>query len=98
MSRQPCDAGSSSARSLGALSTLVFVVVFNFFLFRVVNDDPVNSMFRGRNLTPEQLDATARDSSTSTAASGTSSSPTCSQLLHGDLGLSMKSSPAGARR
>ena len=41
---------------LGALSTLVFVVVFNFFLFRVVNDDPVNSMFRGRNLTPEQLD------------------------------------------
>mgnify|MGYP000420308957 CR=1 FL=1 len=41
---------------LGALSTLVFVVIFNFFLFRVVNDDPINSMFRGRNLTPEQLD------------------------------------------
>jgi peptide/nickel transport system permease protein len=39
---------------IGAFSTLVFVVVFNFFLFRVVNDDPVESMFRGRNLTLEQ--------------------------------------------
>jgi peptide/nickel transport system permease protein len=41
---------------LGALSTLVFVVVVNFFLFRVVNDDPVESMFRGRNLSAEQKD------------------------------------------
>ena len=41
---------------LGAISTLVFVVVFNFFLFRVVNGYPINSMFRGRNLTPEQLE------------------------------------------
>ncbi len=39
---------------LGALSTLVFVVVVNFFLFRIVNDDPVESMFRGRNLTADQ--------------------------------------------
>ncbi len=41
---------------LGALSTLLFVVVVNFFLFRVVNDDPVESMFRGRNLSAEQKD------------------------------------------
>lgn len=41
---------------VGALSTLVFVVVVNFFLFRVVNDDPVESMFRGRNLSAEQKD------------------------------------------
>ena len=41
---------------LGALSTLVFVVVVNFFLFRIVNDDPVESMFRGRNLSADQKD------------------------------------------
>jgi peptide/nickel transport system permease protein len=40
----------------GAAGTLVFVLVFNFFLFRVVNDDPTASMFRGRNLTPDQID------------------------------------------
>ncbi len=39
---------------LGALATLVFVVVFNFFLFRVVEQDPVANLFRGRNLTVEQ--------------------------------------------
>lgn len=38
----------------GALLTLVFVVCFNFFLFRVVESDPVASLFRGRNLTQEQ--------------------------------------------
>jgi peptide/nickel transport system permease protein len=39
---------------LGAFGTLVFVVVFNFFLFRVVDSDPVANLFRGRNLTLEQ--------------------------------------------
>jgi ABC-type dipeptide/oligopeptide/nickel transport system permease component len=39
---------------LGALATLAFVVVFNFFLFRVVDSDPVANLFRGRNLTQEQ--------------------------------------------
>ena len=39
----------------GSIGTLVFVLVFNFFLFRVVNDDPTASMFRGRNLTPAQI-------------------------------------------
>jgi peptide/nickel transport system permease protein len=38
----------------GALVTLVFVVCFNFFLFRVVEGDPVASLFRGRNLTQAQ--------------------------------------------
>jgi peptide/nickel transport system permease protein len=41
---------------VGAFSTLVFVVVVNFFLFRVVNDDPVESLFRGRNLSIAQKD------------------------------------------
>ncbi len=39
---------------LGALATLAFVVCFNFFLFRVVDSDPVANLFRGRNLTQEQ--------------------------------------------
>jgi peptide/nickel transport system permease protein len=39
---------------LGALATLAFVVVFNFFLFRVVESDPVSNLFRGRNLTVQQ--------------------------------------------
>lgn len=40
----------------GALATLAFVVVFNFFLFRVVAGDPVASLFKGRNLTQTQRD------------------------------------------
>lgn len=43
-----------SFKVLGALATLAFVVVFNFFLFRVVEGDPVANLFRGRNLTLEQ--------------------------------------------
>jgi peptide/nickel transport system permease protein len=39
---------------LGAFATLAFVVIFNFFLFRVVEQDPVANLFRGRNLTVEQ--------------------------------------------
>src|SRR5262245_16051722 len=42
---------------LGALATLMFVLVVNFFLFRVISDDPVGKLFRGRNLTQEQMDA-----------------------------------------
>jgi len=38
------------------LLTLVFVLVFNFFLFRVVQTDPVGSLFRGRNIPQERLD------------------------------------------
>jgi len=43
------------AKLAGAAATLGFVLVFNFFLFRVVNDDPTAKLFRGRNLTPEQI-------------------------------------------
>ena len=41
-------------RTLASLATLAFVVVFNFFLFRVVAGDPVATLFRGRNLTDAQ--------------------------------------------
>jgi peptide/nickel transport system permease protein len=39
---------------LGSLVTLFFVVCFNFFLFRVVEGDPVANLYRGRNLTESQ--------------------------------------------
>jgi peptide/nickel transport system permease protein len=41
-------------KSLGSLATLAFVVVFNFFLFRIVDSDPVANLFRGRNLSDSQ--------------------------------------------
>ena len=50
-----------TAKVLGALATLAFVVCFNFFLFRVVEGDPVANLFRGRNLSAEQRDELAKD-------------------------------------
>jgi peptide/nickel transport system permease protein len=43
-----------TGKLLGSVATLVFVIVFNFFLFRVVETDPVSSLFRGRNLSQTQ--------------------------------------------
>jgi peptide/nickel transport system permease protein len=44
----------------GSAATLVFVLVFNFFLFRVISDDPVGKLFRGRNLSADQIEARRR--------------------------------------
>ncbi|HEY5889839.1 MAG TPA: ABC transporter permease [Acidimicrobiia bacterium] len=41
---------------LGSLLTLIFVLVFNFILFRIVQKDPIGSLFRGRNVPQETLD------------------------------------------
>ncbi len=46
---------------LGSLATLAFVVVFNFFLFRIVSGDPVATLFRGRNLSDSQRDELTRE-------------------------------------
>jgi peptide/nickel transport system permease protein len=46
--------GFVTRKVLAAFATLVFVVCFNFFLFRVVETDPVGTLFRGRNLTESQ--------------------------------------------
>ncbi len=48
-------------RGLGSLATLAFVVVFNFFLFRVISSDPVGALFRGRNLSDSQRDDLRRE-------------------------------------
>lgn len=46
---------------LGALSTLVFVLLFNFVLFRVMPGSPVDIMARGQHLTPEEKTALIAD-------------------------------------
>jgi peptide/nickel transport system permease protein len=43
-------------KALGSVLTFAFVLVFNFFLFRVVPKDPIGSLFRGRNVPRETLD------------------------------------------
>jgi peptide/nickel transport system permease protein len=40
---------------LGALSSLAFVVVLNFFLFRVISGDPVRTLSHGRTRSAEQI-------------------------------------------
>lgn len=43
-------------RILGSISTLVFVLIVNFFLFRIIQRDPVGSLFRGSRVPQEKLD------------------------------------------
>ncbi len=43
-------------RCLGALGSLVFMLVLSFFLFRVLPGDPARTLGRGRFSTPEQLE------------------------------------------
>ncbi len=74
---------------IGAVSTLAFVTVFNFFLFRVVNRNPVESMFRGRNLTREQLADLTRKFNLD-GSKWDQFVAYLRQLLRGDLGLSFK--------
>jgi peptide/nickel transport system permease protein len=75
---------------LGALSTLVFVVVVNFFLFRVVNDDPIESMFRGRNLSTLQKDR-LREQFHLDGSKFEQFVAYVRELLHGNLGVSLQS-------
>ena len=55
--RRDATAATSSRRLAGALGSLVFVLVVNFFLFRVLPGDPARTLGRGRFTTEEQLDA-----------------------------------------
>ena len=40
---------------LGSLLTLIFVLAFNFILFRIIQVDPIGSLFRGRNVPAEKI-------------------------------------------
>ena len=53
--------GFVARKVFAALATLFFVVCFNFFLFRIVNPDPVAKLFRGRNLSLEQREELRRE-------------------------------------
>lgn len=46
----------ATGKVLGALGSLVFMLVVNFFLFRVLPGDPARSLGRGRLSTPEQIE------------------------------------------
>jgi peptide/nickel transport system permease protein len=47
----------AGAKVLGALGSLLFMLVVNFFLFRVIPGDPARTLGRGRLSTPEQIEA-----------------------------------------
>lgn len=46
-----------AGKVLGALASLLFVMVVNFFLFRILPGDPARTLTRGRVRTEEQLEA-----------------------------------------
>jgi len=48
-------AGYAVRRVLTGVGTMVFVLVFNFFLFRLLPGDPISLYTRGRNMDREQL-------------------------------------------
>jgi peptide/nickel transport system permease protein len=52
--------GYAGRRSLSGLATIAFVLVFNFFLFRLLPGDPISLYTRGRNMDQEQLRALRR--------------------------------------
>ncbi|HYO39237.1 MAG TPA: ABC transporter permease [Nocardioidaceae bacterium] len=54
--RRPSYGRYVVGKVLGALGSLLFVMVVNFFLFRVLPGDPARSLTRGRVRTEEQLD------------------------------------------
>ncbi|TIC86607.1 ABC transporter permease [Nocardioides sp. GY 10127] len=79
----------AATRVAGSLGSLAFLLVLNFFLFRVLPGDPARTLGRGRFTTQEQLDAF-------NAAYGLDQ-PMLQQFvtylrttLHGDLGISLK--------
>lgn len=46
----------AAGKVLGALGSLVFMLVVNFFLFRILPGDPARTLGRGRLSTPEQVE------------------------------------------
>jgi peptide/nickel transport system permease protein len=57
VAKRPSYARYVGAKLLGALGSLFFVLVVNFFLFRVIPGDPARTLGRGRFRTAEQLAA-----------------------------------------
>lgn len=53
--RRTLSWGFIGRKSLGSAVTLFFILVVNFFLFRVINPHPERTLARGRATTPEQI-------------------------------------------
>jgi peptide/nickel transport system permease protein len=75
---------------LGSVATLAFVLVFNFFLFRVVQTDPVGSLFRGRNIPQDVLDELRADFGLDQSV-GAQFVLYVKETLQGNLGVSYQS-------
>ncbi len=73
------------AKLAGAAGTLAFVLVFNFFLFRVVNDDPMVKLFGWPTSAPSSS-TVAAVSSTSTGSKFEQFVAYVGQTLRGNLG------------
>src|SRR5690242_1903660 len=74
---------------LGALGSLLFMLVVNFFLFRVLPGDPAKTLGRGRLVSQEQVDAFNKTYGLN------ESMPQqfvtfLKNIVHGDLGISLQ--------
>ncbi len=73
----------------GSLGSLAFVLVVNFFLFRVLPGDPARTLGRGRFTTPEQMDA-FNESYGLDQPLGRQFLTYLQNTLSGDLGISLR--------
>jgi len=78
------------SRVASAIGTLAFVLAFNFFLFRIVDDNPVDNLFRGRNLSRSQI-ASLEERFGVGDSMAVQFVKYVRQTLTGDLGISIKS-------
>lgn len=78
----------AGSKALGALGSLFFMLVVNFFLFRVLPGDPARTMGRGRLSTPEQV-AEFKATYGLDQPMGQQFVTFLSNLAHGDLGYSI---------
>ena len=74
---------------VGSILTLLVVLVFNFFLFRIVKSDPVGSFLRGKNVPPE-VKARLRHQFGLDKSKWEQFWLYMKQTLHGNLGTSFK--------
>ena len=86
--RAPASAGSAPSCS-GPLLSLAFVLVFNFFLFRVLPGDPAKNLTRNRLVPAEQVAGPARELRPRQAAAR-AVRQYVQDTLSGDLGISYK--------
>ncbi|MGZ8743932.1 MAG: ABC transporter permease [Nocardioides sp.] len=78
----------AGGKALGALGSLGFVLVVNFFLFRVLPGDPARTLGRGRLSTPEQVEE-FNETYALDQSLGEQFVTSLQNLANGDLGYSL---------